>query len=61
MATEFVIYRSGAEYRWRLQTETQGIAAVGEGYETREDAIDGAEAVKDAVAAAPVVDRTGDD
>lgn len=58
MAAEFQIYKSGAEYRWRLKTDTHEIAAIGEGYPTREDAIRGAEVIKEAVKEASVVDKT---
>jgi uncharacterized protein YegP (UPF0339 family) len=58
MPAEFQIYQSGAEYRWRLKTDTHEIAAVGVGYPTRDEAIRGAEAVKESVRDAAVIDQT---
>jgi uncharacterized protein YegP (UPF0339 family) len=58
MATEFEIYQTGATYSWRLHTDEHEIAATGEGYQTKAEAMAGAEAVRQTVGGAAVVDHT---
>lgn len=61
METEFRITKTGDDdYEWRLRTASDQTAAKGEGYPTRDEAMEGAEAVRAAVGDAPVTDATGE-
>jgi len=57
-APEFELYKSGTEYRWRLQAGNNEIVASGEGYTTKEGAEHGIAVVKGIAGAAPVNDLT---
>jgi uncharacterized protein YegP (UPF0339 family) len=58
MAAKFEVYKSGAQFRWRLKAGNGEIVATGEAYKTRSGAMDGVEAVKRAAAAAVTEDLT---
>lgn len=60
MAAKFEIYKSGAEYRWRLKAANGEIVASGEAYTTKAGAKDGVDAVKRAAASATIDDTTDD-
>ena len=58
MAAEFELYKSGAEYRWRLQAANNEIIASGEAYTTKAAAEEGIEDVKRIAPTAPTNDKT---
>ncbi|UCG10384.1 MAG: YegP family protein [Dehalococcoidia bacterium] len=61
MAATFELFQDSAgEYRWRLRHENgQIIADSGEGYTTKDNAINGIESLKENAATAPIEDQTG--
>lgn len=63
MSTDFEVSKTDGHdgYEWRLTTAAHGTAAKGQGYATRDDAMDGAEAVKKAIGEATVTDTTDED
>ena len=58
MAAEFELYKSGSEYRWRLQAANNEVVASGEAYTSKAAALRGIDAVKRAAADAEVNDKT---
>ncbi len=60
MAATFELFQDReGEYRWRLRHENgQVIADSGEGYTTKDNAINGIESVKENAATAPIEDKT---
>jgi uncharacterized protein YegP (UPF0339 family) len=60
MAATFELYTDKAgEYRWRLRHQNGNIIAdSGEGYTTKDNAINGLESVKENAPDAPVEDQT---
>ena len=60
MAAEIELYKSGSQYRWRLQAASNEVVASGEAYTTKAAALKGIDAVKRAAAAAEVNDKTGE-
>jgi len=60
MAATFELFQDHeGEYRWRLRHENgQVIADSGEGYTTKDNAINGIESVKENAATAPIEDKT---
>ena len=61
MAATFELYKDKAgEFRWRLRHENgQIIADSGEGYTTKDDAINGIKSVKENAAKAPIKEESG--
>lgn len=55
---KFEIYKSGAEYRWRLKAANGEIIAHGESYTTKANCQSAIDLVKSTTAATPVVDLT---
>lgn len=60
MAAEFELYKSGTQYRWRLQAANNQIIASGEAYTTKAAALKGIESVKSNAPDAGINDRTDD-
>jgi uncharacterized protein YegP (UPF0339 family) len=60
VAAEFELYKSGGQYRWRLQAGNNEIIATGGGYTTKSAAEKGVEAVERVARTAPVNDKTSD-
>ena len=60
MAATFELFQDRVgEYRWRLHHENgQIIADSGEGYTTKDNAINGIESVKENAATAPIKNQT---
>ena len=60
MAATFELYKdSASEYRWRLRHQNgQVIADSGEGYTTKDNAVNGIESVKENGPSAPIDDQT---
>ena len=52
MAAEFELYKSGSQYRWRLQAGNNEVVASGEAYTSKTAALKGIDAVKKAAATA---------
>lgn len=60
MAAEFELYKSGTQYRWRLQAGNNEVIASGEAYTTKAAAEKGIDAVKRVAPDANVNDKTGE-
>lgn len=61
MATFEIRKDNAGEYRWHLEANNHKIIAdSGEGYKTKDGCKRAIQTVKDDVAAAPVVDKTGE-
>ena len=61
MRAEFEIRRTADDaYEWRLRSSTGQVAATGGGYPTLDAAVEGAEALQDAVGGAAIIDATGE-
>ena len=60
MAAKFELYKDAAgEYRWRLRHENGNVIAdSGEGYTTKQAALNGIQSVKENAPDAPIVDLT---
>ncbi|HDN19804.1 MAG TPA: DUF1508 domain-containing protein [Candidatus Acetothermia bacterium] len=60
MAAKFELYKDAAgEYRWRLRHENGNVIAdSGEGYTTKQAALNGIQSVKENARNAPIVDLT---
>ena len=58
MAAEFELYKSGDQYRWRLQAGNNEVIASGEAYTSKAAALKGIDAVKRAASTAEVNDKT---
>jgi uncharacterized protein YegP (UPF0339 family) len=57
----FEIYKSGSQYRWRLQADNNRIIAdSGESYWNKKDCLAGIDLVKSTNASTPVKDQTGE-
>ena len=60
MADEFELYKSGSQYRWRLQAGNNELVATGEAYTSKAAAQKGIDAVRRLAANAEVNDKTSE-